>query len=154
MFPIWMLIAVYIAVTLLWWATRPHRQDGLEISPPVLMLVFAVFAAILSYSAVGVWGLIPAAVAMHSIHVTPNKWLKNTRSWLMSIRYALPAALSVAPCWFGVWTGHNYGLAYVAACLGAGIAYPVLQRYAPEAVADDATELLVGGAVIGGLILI
>ena len=152
--PTWMLIAVYFAVVLLWWDTRAHREGGTEVSPPVLMICLSVFAAILGYAAIGPWGLIPVAVAMHSIHMKPNKWLPNTRSWIMSIRYALPAALSIAPSWFGVWAGHYGGLGYVGACFAAGIAYPALQRYAPDDISEDLTDFAVGCGVLGALVFL
>lgn len=151
---IWILIAVYFAATMLWWDSRVLREEGIGLSKPTLIVVVSVFAAILGYSAIGPWGLIPVTVAMHSLFMKPDKFIPNTRSWFMVFRYALPAALSVAPAWFGVWTANNGSIGYVGACLLAGTAYPALQRYAPEEITDHLTQAVVGAAVIGGLVLL
>ena len=148
-----MLIAVVIAgAAWRWWDGRGEDwHPSITKRTHVRLFFVAVLAAFIGYDVLGVWGLFPATIAVLSIHLSPSKFMYGWRSWWMTLRYALPAAVSVSPSWFGVWEGYHGGQAYILVCLVAGLSYPVLHRWGPEKVSEYGPELLVGGAVIGGL---
>ena len=151
-----MLIAVIVAgAAWRWWDGRGEDwHPSLTKHTLVRLLFVTVLAAFIGYDVIGSWGLFPAAIAVLSIHMSPSKFLPNWRSWLMTFRYAIPAAVSVIPAWFGVWEGYHDGMAYVLACLAAEASYPILHRYAPDKIAEYGPELIVGAAVIGGLAIL
>lgn len=138
-----------------WWDGRSDDwHPSITQHTLVRLFIVAVLAALIGYDVLGDWGLLPAAVAVLSIHMSPYKFLHGIRSWLMPVRYALPAMVSVIPSWFGVWQGYHGGQAYILACLIAGASYPVLHRWGPEKLAEYGPEFLVGAAVIGGLAIL
>jgi hypothetical protein len=98
----------------------------------------------------------PVLIAMISIAMGPSKFIeKGWSSWLMGLRYTIPAVIAVSPSWFGIGpTPYHWGLAYVGICLVAGLVYPITYKWFFGKVSEYAPELAVGAAVIGGLSVI
>ena len=145
-----MLVAVTAAGAVWrWWDGRGENwHPSVTRHTLVRLLVVAVLAAFIGYDVMGGWGLVPAAIAVLSIHMSPVKFMNDATNWLMTLRYAVPA---VAPSWFGVYEMAHGGQTYVLACLVAGLSYAVLRRFASGKIHEYGPELITGGAVIGGL---
>lgn len=115
-------------------------------------------AAIIGFLAIGLpYGPVLGLLAAVNMIMAVSKGIdEGWSSWFMGLRYSLPAALMVAPGWFGLYDINYYGIPYVLACVAAGLIYPIASVRPGTLIRINwrVVEFIAGAGVIGGLALL